>query len=519
MRPLPSRLAWLIGVCACTREPPPVVYEDRSEVLEDWVQWQIPAESGDATCDLLEQMGGGAATGDVDGDGIEDIFLARDGLPDALLFADGAGFTDRAASWGLNELDPSMSASLVDLDGDGALDLLIGSLYGRLRLYLQRSGAFVLEQEWTLGEGTECTGVFSMAVADVDGDEDLDLHVAVYEANAISASRLFINQGAGRLVDETVARGPDLAGVWAFTSAFADLDEDGDFDLLVAGDFSTSQLFINEDGQFVNATQGSGFATDENGMGLTLGDLNGDGHIDAFVTSVFESRECPSTWDCSGNRLLLGRGDGTFEDITEESGTRDGGWGWGAAMFDYDLDGHTDLAMTNGYPKPWPAADPDNDVTPFNADPTRLWAGPISDLDEVADAVGLIHTGPGRAFIPFDWGNDGDPDVLIIESGDSPALFENIREDSHWLKVRVRGSSANPSGIGARVRLQAEEDGPIQTAWVSHRSGFAGTGSAELLFGLDEQATSIFELRVRFPGQTDESVYLDLAVDRLFVAE
>ncbi|TNE87178.1 MAG: VCBS repeat-containing protein [Deltaproteobacteria bacterium] len=485
-------LTW-IALAGCNPSPtePSEGFADRSALLADYVQWEIPETPGEATCDIIQQMGGGAAVGDVDGDGHFDLYLPRDGLPDALLFGDGEGFVEAPAWLGDRADGDHIAASLADLDGDGDLDLLRGGWHGHFEVLLQEDGELARSQAWSLGRGSSCTGVFGASVADIDQDGDLDVLAVVYEASVISASRLFVNDGNGRFTDETAARGVDLSLVHAFTAAFTDLDGDGWVDLLVAGDFATSRLFLNDGGTFVERTQSSGFATDENGMGLAVGDIDGDGNVDAFVSAIWDDRElCSPAWGCSGNRLYLGRGDGSFEDATDAYGVRNGGWAWGVALLDHDLDGDQDIALTNGYPKPWPWADPNNDVSPFDADPTRLWTQLDRGMEDQASALGLAHTGPGRALVAFDWHRDGDPDLLIIENGAAPKLFENHANADAWIVV--------DGPIGTQVEV--DDADRVQHHTLDYAVGFASSGPSERLFALGDARE--VTVRWRVPGGT-----------------
>lgn len=99
---------------------------------------------------------------------------------------------------------------------------------------------------------------------------------------------------------------------------------------MIAGDFGSSQLFWNAgDGTFSLGTTSAGVGTDQNGMGLTVGDLDGDGLLDLFVTAIYDPRaiclQGICNWGWSGNRLYINSGDRTFEDRTDAAGVRDGG--------------------------------------------------------------------------------------------------------------------------------------------------------------------------------------------------
>ncbi len=306
---------------------------------------------------------GGAAVGDYDTDGDPDIFLTGFGTRDALYENQGGVFVDVAAQVGLDSMGRSNGAYFVDVDRDGDLDLVVTTVAdGAHRLYINRpdSGGeprFVDEaalRGLALSDGTPLSG-FGVAEGDYDRDGYPDLFVTEwlweYDHCLRQHSRLLRNRGAeapGFFEDVTRS-----AGVWmlnrvkrypaAFAAAFSDLDDDGLLDLLVVSDFRTSRLFWNRgNGTFEDGTESAGVGTAESDMGSTLGDYDGDGDLDWFVSAIYHPNE-PGT----GNRLFRYDGGRVFTDVTSAEGVEDGGWGWGAAFADFDSDGDLDLVMAS----------------------------------------------------------------------------------------------------------------------------------------------------------------------------
>jgi len=179
----------------------------------------------------------------------------------------------------------------------------------------------------------------------------------------VSTSRLLHNLGAanpGHFEDVTAAAGLDVyrashfysgasdTNAYRFSSTFADFDRDGHPDLAIAGDFKTSQLFWNNgDGTFTDGTIAAGVGSDEDGMGTTIGDFDGDGRLDWFISALVDNP--PAIEDHSGNRLYRNNGDRTFADQTDLGGVRDSGWSWGTTFLDHDNDSDLDLFVTNGW--------------------------------------------------------------------------------------------------------------------------------------------------------------------------
>ena len=155
-----------------------------------------------------------------------------------------------------------------------------------------------------------------------------------------------------------------LNGVFSFGAKFIDMDDDSFPDLIISGDFGTSQMLWNNR----NRTFHRGFFNIiedmmDNSMGCTVGDWDQDGKTDIMFTSVSISlKEMKSLSSVSagaglglsfnGNHLYKNLGNRRFEDKTDHAGVRLSGWGWGAFFFDFDNDGDLDVLNGNGMDDP-----------------------------------------------------------------------------------------------------------------------------------------------------------------------
>jgi hypothetical protein len=463
----------------------------------DWLHWD-PAEEPCGT----EALAGGAAAADYDNDGDVDLFFPRLYSQDLLFENLGDGtFTERATE--LQLVDPqgaSAGALWLDVDGDRDLDLYVTSV-GRsgAKLWINSGpGNSFSEQAAERGVdvdfGSDCAQAFSASAADVDLDGDLDLHTTAWFdplQGGNPRARLFLNDGTGHFTDGTTAWNADLSDRASFTTRFADVDGDRVPDLLVAADWGDSLWLRNANGAFFAVAQDDDAFTDENGMGAATGDIDGDGDLDWFVTSIFDpTTPCPPGWGCSGNRLYR-NDDGRFVDATDAAGVREGGWGWGAALFDFDNDGDLDLGHAAGF-----------DAPGFADDTARLWRNDgTGAFTEITCEAALVDRGQGRAFVPFDSDNDGDLDVFVVHNGDLPALWRaEGAEDRGWLRVLLdQPRENNRFGIGAQVRvIAAPGDDPI-TRPIEASSGFGGTGPPEAHFGLGDHAGPVEQVLVTWP--------------------
>lgn len=182
----------------------------------------------------------------------------------------------------------------------------------------------------------------------------------------------------------------------------------------------------------------------------------------------------------------------------------------GVAFADLDNDGDLDLTMTNG----WNATD-------YLLDPMRLWEnqGPAAPgvMVEIAAAAGVTDDRQGRGLVAFDYEEDGDLDLLVINNAATPVLYRNDSSgQGRWLRVRAPGRVSNGGGLGAVIRVKAAADGPAQVRVIGE-PGYLGHGEAIAHFGLGAHAGPIAEVRVRWPASAAEVVLTDVAADRLVV--
>jgi hypothetical protein len=342
--------------------------------------------------DAAVRASGGVAVGDFDGDGCEDVFLA--GAPGARLWrnrCDGT-FADVTAAAGLPVPWPTVATGAVffDYDDDGAPDLWVSAIAGGDRLFRNLGGRF---EDVTARAGIAPHPWGSMpAVADYDRDGFLDVYVARMGDHATGAPRpsfaatngvpdtLWRNRGDGTFADVTAEAGVGSRG-WNLAAAWGDYDGDGWPDLYVANEFGPNALFRNRrDGTFEDRARASGTADGGASMGVAWGDYDGDGDLDLFVSNMHANSgwalfhpdfPTPIPWRfrlfglftskvrnesqrivdrlVRGSSLYRNDGDGTFTDVSDAAGVRDGQWGWSAEFVDYDLDGRLDLYAVDGF--------------------------------------------------------------------------------------------------------------------------------------------------------------------------
>ncbi|MDT8399379.1 MAG: CRTAC1 family protein [Pseudomonadales bacterium] len=457
----------------------------------------------------LRVITAGVAAGDYDNDGWVDLYISRGSIGPNLLFKNlgNGSFSEVGEMAGVNlNGKENAGVAFADYDGDGFLDLLLTGINGT------QPTLFHNKKDATFEDVTAATGMTDMLLslgasfADIDKDGDLDFWVNHWLWNRWQTS-LWRNDGDGSFSDISQQAGIPAGLSADFTTNFADIDSDGWPDILLAGDFGTSQVLHNN-GNATFSVITTAVISDENGMGAAVGDYDNDGDLDWFVSSIYDYAgprpEVP--WGASGNRFYQNQGDGSFRDVTDETGTRLGSWGWGSCFADFNNDSFLDLFHVNGYTASgWSA------LLPFDRDSSRLFmADQHGGFRERSFELGLIDDGQGRGVVCFDYDRDGDVDIFIANSEGPPRLFRNdSSHENHYLHVTVGGERANSQAIGARIYVTANQQ--IQMRELSAGSNYMSQNPVEAYFGLGK-AGIVEIVRVVWPsGQetTLENVGID----------
>jgi hypothetical protein len=405
----------------------------------------------------IELYGMGAAVGDYDSDGRVDVFLSALGT-NCLFHNEGDGkFRDVTDECGVGGADDAWSTCCgwFDYDSDGDLDLFVGNYVHWSREYDEGQNFQLTGGGRAYGRPQNFEGTFSYLYRN-DGDRSTGLSPCHFTEVA---------EQAGLHVRNPNTRVP-LAKSLGVT--FADVDTDGHIDILVANDTVQNFLFHNEgNGTFREIAAESGIAFDMNGnargaMGIDVARLRPD-HVLGVAIGNF-ANEMTALYVSYGDDMQFmdeaiptGLGPSTRTSLT-----------FGLFYFDYDLDGRLDLLTANGH-----LEEDINRVQPsqhYEQPPHLFWnAGPEADTEYLP--VTEKESGPdffkplvgrGAAFADID--NDGDLDVLVTATGQSPRLLRNelcaglpTPHNSlghHWLRFKLTGTKSNRDAIGAWIELE-----------------------------------------------------------------
>lgn len=403
---------------------------------------------------LLIEMGSGIAVIDYDRDGWPDLFVPTGGPePDRLYRNRGDGtFVDVAPALGLDAVHAAMGVAVGDIDRDGWPDLYVTSFGdpldpspGRHRLYRNLGGQGFEEcarERGVARTSPRIADAMGACFGDIDLDGDLDLAVAGWR-NGSEGNRLFENRGDGTFVDRTPTHLAPASGIRGFNPCFADMDGDRYPELLLSADFGTSRYWINRaNGSFLDHTVPSGTGLDTNGMGSLVADLDQDGRLDWYVSSVFDPAS-PVGLVGDGNKLYRNLGHHAFEELATATHSVDGGFGWGCLAEDFDLDGDLDIVATNGFRQ-----------LGYLGEATRFFRHDApGQYVECAAALGLDHRDSGRGVVTFDADRDGDLDLVFSSHGAPLRYFEN--------RARTHGS---PRGQASYLVVEFGTDPTIPVA-------------------------------------------------------
>jgi hypothetical protein len=500
---------------------------------------------------MTEIMGSGVAMFDYDNDGDLDVYLVQSRALEPLggkprpgdrplrghrlfrndgLVAGVPHFTDVTDAAGIGGDTVGMGVAVGDVDNDGWLDLYV-TAFGSNVLYRNRgNGTFV---DVTAEAGVDDTRwSTSAALFDYDRDGDLDLFLVNYVGFTVAGNkrctdhsgaqdycpprayppvpaRLFRNDGRLHFTDVTGSSGIASAYGAGLGVAVGDLDGDGWLDLYVANDAMANQLWINRrDGTFENRGLLSGTALNATGrpegsMGIALGDADGDGDEDLFVTNIIGESHV----------LYLNDGAGNFDDARTRSGlgaaTADM-TGFGTGWVDYDNDGHLDLFVTNGavsiiegqrgQPVPYRQRSQlfHNEGGGRFRDVSRE-AGPFFDR---------LLVGRGVAFGDLD--NDGDLDIVVTTNNGPAMVLLNqtcapghpAPAGRHWVEIALRSQDGGRIVTGARVGVMR---GGEHTVWRRARTdgSYLSASDGRVHVGLGDQP-QIDRVVVQWPDGVSE---------------
>ncbi|MEM6684398.1 MAG: VCBS repeat-containing protein [Bacteroidota bacterium] len=492
-------------------------------------------------------MGGGISVGDINNDGLQDMFFTGNQVENKLYLNKGELTFEDISTKSNTQGDERWytGTTMVDINNDGFLDIYC-SVSGKSGN--KKNQLFINNQDNTFTEAAEKYGIadegnsIQATFFDYDNDGDLDMYLANYpiahpstpnmiyknrmeNVNNIETDKLYRNDG------ETFTDVSEAAGVknysFSIGIAAADVNNDGWLDIYVSNDYSIPDfLYINnQDGTFKEVIKEATNQTAFYGMGVDIADINNDGFLDIFQADMDadSNRRSKANMASMNPRLfyetvLYGfhyqymhnclqlnsgyteNGIPKFANISRLTGTSSTDWSWAPLFADFDNDSHKDLFVSNGTRKEINNKDFFKKIGKKEYDKLSLVEKSKKIPNEKIDNFmfknlgglefkkanqewGIEHKGFSNGAVYADLDNDGDLEIILNNIDEEAVIFQN-NASNNYLKIQFEGTNTNKFGLGTRATLYA--DGKQQIQELTLTRGFQSSVAPELHFGLGE---------------------------------
>ncbi|MDT8346771.1 MAG: FG-GAP-like repeat-containing protein [Flavobacteriaceae bacterium] len=417
----------------------------------------------------LAPYGAGVSFYDFDQDGWDDLtFCNPSGIP-VQFFKNNQGTFTEVFLIPNDPLFDTMSATWVDYDNDGDLDLFVTSFSNLNKLY--RNDGNLQFTDISSSSGLELPGVASFGASwgDFDKDGYLDVFISVRnELDPTQPNYLFKNNGNGTFTNYNAIAGIPNTNFLSFCSAFIDYDKDGWQDIYIANDkviYSNILYKNNQNNSFTDVAPVTNSDVAIDAMCASPADYNSDGWLDIYLSNTN-----------LGNVFLeFDPITQSFNDVAPANGTSFNSVGWGSAFLDANNDSHLDLYVSgsmifgNQFNAP-SAAFYLNDGTGNYSVPQNI-GFQNDNAESFANAVGDVD-------------NDGKPEIIVSnKSPNNHYLWKNISTtNNNWLKVKLEGTTSNYQGIGSWVEISV--NGQKQYRYTMLGENYLAQHSAYQHFGI-----------------------------------
>ena len=520
--------------------------------------------------------GAGVAIGDINNDGLQDLYFVSNQNSDKLYLNKGnLVFEDITHSANIDNTDGwSTGVSMVDINNDGYLDIFVSRSSPVQSKALLANKVYLNQGDNTFQESSAELGLLHYGFSiqhyflDYDKDGDLDIYLIDHQMRNVKfaqdvsdeakrpyiamSNQLFRNDN-GHFSNVTESSFDDFGIYPSLSAVVGDFNQDHWPDIYVCNDFLLpDQLFINDQkGGFQNRILDFTNHISSNSMGSDFADINNDLLPDLFVLDMLaedhiRGKENMSSMDSQRfdsivnrgyhqqymtNVLQLNTGQSSFQEIAQFSGVNKTDWSWGALITDFDNDGLKDIFVGNGIHRDIDNRDFRNkyqslldEKKAFSMDEFHALIPSVKQRNylflnrgdltfkDLAAEEGLEQELNSNGSAYADLDNDGDLDLVLNNINDQALIFENLSQ-KNYLKVELQGSEKNAGGIGAEIRLYAEG---FQSNVFNYPSrGFQSSVGQGQIFGLDQRET-VDSLTVIWPDGS-RSIERDLAANQTVV--
>jgi len=506
-------------------------------------------------------MGGGVSAGDINNDGLIDLYFTGNMVPNKLYLNKGNfQFEDISEAAGVaGDNRWYTGVTMTDVNNDGFLDIYcsVGGKFGPKEnvLYINNGDLSFTDKAGDYGiddQGNSVQGTFF----DYDLDGDLDLYVANYPPTNFNAPNSYYQYKQANVTDiesdnlyrnegDRFIRATEEAGLKSFglslSATVGDINQDGWPDLYVSNDFSTPDYFYinNKNGTFSEQSRQLMKNTSFYGMGVDIADFNNDQLLDIFQVDMTAQDNRRSKANMAGmdatlfwstvnsgfhyqymqNSLQMNNGTindslPDFSNIARLAGISSTDWSWGPLMADLDNDGWKDIFIANGtrreinnkdYFKAWEKSPSKSDSLlerslniPTEKIKNFIYRNTKNlGFEEVGDTWGLAYKGWSNGSVYADLDNDGDLDIVTSNIDDYASIFENGASEINN-HITLRFNGSPENVFGVGVKVTVETESTTQFQEMTLTRGFQSSIAPQLHFGLG-QADSISSIRVQWP--------------------
>jgi hypothetical protein len=493
--------------------------------------------------------GGGVSVGDINNDGLEDLYFTSNQNSNALYLNQGnLEFKNITIEANVTDDDGwSTGTTMVDINNDGWLDIYVSKSGSLNNNDLRKNKLFINQKNNTFVESAAKYGLdfYGFSVQshffDMDKDGDLDLYLVNHRADFrnnttiniqrdeviddFSSDQLYRND-AGTFVNITEASG--IANkAWSLSASIGDFNNDGWMDVFVANDFFHSDyLYINnQNGTFTDQALSTFQHISNNSMGSDFEDLNNDLQSDLIVLDMMSedhirgknNMATMSTENFNSivnagyhhqymsNMLQLNNSNGTYSEIAQLAGIAQTDWSWAPLIADFDNDGFKDIFITNGIQHDLSNQDFRNQMRQniMNRKKVSLDEAiammPSSKLQNYiyknngdltfsksSDSWGITQKINSNGAAYADLDNDGDLDLIVNNQAEEASIYKN-NSISNYIAFSLHGSKNNTMGIGANIKLYSDDLQQSKSLFVS--KGYQSSVTHKLNFGLGDRTT------------------------------
>ena len=520
--------------------------------------------------------GGGVAAGDINNDGLPDLYFTGVMVPDKLYLNKGDfSFEDITLKAGISPEPWSSGVTMVDINADGLLDIYVcrNSPTGipdnnRNKLYINQGKNVFREQAAAFGIDDPGFGV-QATFFDADQDSDLDMYLVnqpfdefarlVNRPEVVArypqTDRIFFNEN-GQYQDRTAVMGLTNAR-HGLQVTLGDFDLNGWTDMYVCNDYHhADHLYLNSKGIFYDALPTHTGHVSFYSMGADIGDINQDGWPDLFTLDMafddhvksktnMGSMDAERFWSIVAdqkhyqymqNGLQINNGMGYFSELAQVAGLSKSDWSYATLFTDLDLDGDQDILITNGVLRDMQNNDfntmvkseykgmigPDNYLKILNDLPSNPVPNVIFQNDggmqftRLPEQAGFDSPGFSHGMVYADLNNDGLQDVVINNMNAPASVYKNVSTtNGHYLNVRLKGPKGNPDGLGYSVIVYV--GGKKQFNTMQNTRGYFSAVESILHYGLGT-ATSVDSIKVYWDAQS-MSVVKNIKGDQTFTID